>query len=378
MLKRRDFKVYRFKTINKTIIYVGYSGKSTIERFSEHVKDKYWINDVTEVEECIIENEAQARLVEMYYINSLKPIFNAKDKFAGAIQSKLRPQDKKFTHSFYVLNGIATSCVAKTNDDHTLVNIVPVNDAHIGMYYDSYLNLYYSASDICNILKIKSKDLINLAKNNTMFIKTSYDYMHKGKDKTSDLYLCTYDAIDSILALSNSELKNQCKNRLSISRRWADINSIYRDPEEALTVKTIYDEQLRFLSGDRYEDSDIKRKLVFKALNCDRGMESIVDSYNKQMNTYDIKFPAEVLACDIFSMVEDLSNEYNLSYKDVFSEFNEFLIKYKNLNFWKINNSTKKKLNDYTLQSHFIIALNKDILYNHFLEFYNKNIESAA
>ena len=344
MLKRRDFKVYRFKTINKTIIYVGYSGKSTIERFSEHVKDKYWINDVTEVEECIIENEAQARLVEMYYINSLKPIFNAKDKFAGAIQSKLRPQDKKFTHSFYVLNGIATSCVAKTNDDHTLVNIVPVNDAHIGMYYDSYLNLYYSASDICNILKIKSKDLINLAKNNTMFIKTSYDYMHKGKDKTSDLYLCTYDAIDSILALSNSELKNQCKNRLSISRRCADINSIYRDPEEALTVKTIYDEQLRFLSGDRYEDSDIKRKLVFKALNCDRGMESIVDSYNKQMNTYDIKFPAEVLACDIFSMVEDLSNEYNLSYKDVFSEFNEFLIKYKNLNFWKINNSTKKKL----------------------------------
>ena len=108
--------------------------------------------------------------------------------------------------------------LAELNDDDTLVNIVPVNDAHIGMYYDSYLNLYYSASDICNILKIKSKDLINLAKNNTMFIKTSYDYMHKGKDKTSDLYLCTYDAIDRILALSNSELKNQCKNRLSISK----------------------------------------------------------------------------------------------------------------------------------------------------------------
>lgn len=378
MLKRRDFKVYRFKTINKTIIYVGYSGKATIERFAEHVKDKYWINDVAEVEECIIENEAQARLVEMYYINSLKPIFNAKDKFAGAIQSKLRPQDKKFTHSFYVLNGTVTSCAAKTNDDHTLVNIIPVADTHIGMYYDSYLNLYYSASDICNILKIKSKDLINLAKDNDMFIKTSYDYMHKGKDKTSDLYLCTYEAIDSILALSNSEFKNQCKNRLSISRRGADINLIYRDPEEALAVKTIYDEQLRFLSGDRYEDSDIKRRLVFKALNCDRGMEVIVDSYNKQMSTYDIKFPAEVLACDVFSMVEDLSNEYNLSYKDVFSGFNEFLIEYKNLNFWKINNSTKKKLNDYTLQSHFIVALNKDTLYNHFLEFYNKNIESAA
>lgn len=378
MLKRRDFKVYRFKTMNKTIIYVGYTGKAIIERFLEHAKDKYWINEVVEVEECTIENEAQARLVEMYYINSLKPIFNSKDKFAGAILSKLRPQEKKFTHSFYVLNGTATTCVARTNDDYTLVNFIQVVDTHIGMYYDSFLNLYYSANDICKALDIKSKDLINLAKNNDMFIKTSYDYVHKGKDKTSDLYLCTYETIDSILALSNSEFKAQCRNRLSISRRCADIAVIYKNPEEALSVKTTYDEQLRFLSGNRYKDSNIKRRLVFKALNCDRGMEVVVHSYNQQMNTYDIKFPAEILACDIFSMVEDLSNEYNLSYKDVFSEFNEFLIKYKNLNFWQINNSTKKKFKDFSLQSHFIVALNKDLLYNHFLEFYDKNIENAA
>lgn len=378
MLKRRDFKVYRFKTINKTIIYVGFTGKTIMERFLEHAKDKYWINELAEVEECIIENEAQARLVEMYYINSLKPIFNAKDKFAGAIQSKLRPQDKKFTHSFYVLNGVATTCVAKTDDDHTLVNFISVNDSHIGMYYDSYLNLYYSANDICNILNIKPKELSDLAKNSEMFIKTSYNYMYKGKDKKSALYLCTYEAIDSILALSNSELNDRLKSRLSISRRGADINYTYADPEEALALKTNFDKELQLLSGDRYEDSHIKRRLVFKALNCDKGMGVIVSSFNDKTKTYDIKFPAELIACDVFSMVEDLSNEYNLSYKDVFTEFNDFLVKDKNMNFWHINNSTKKRLNDYTLQSHFIVALNKDILYDYFIEFYNKNLENAA
>lgn len=376
MMKRREFKVYRFKTINKTIIYVGYTGKATLDRFFEHTKDKYWIHEVSEVEECIIENEAQARLVEMHYINSLKPIFNMKDKFAGAIQSKLRPKDKKFTHSFFVINGVPTTCATKTNDDHTLVNFISLKDYHIGMYYDSFLNLYYSATDMCKALNISNKELKRLANNNNSFIQTSYNTMNKGKEVINTLYLCTYDAIRDIIALSNSELANLCKSKLSISRRSGDISIMFPNEEEALSIKILYDNNLQHLSGDRYNDSDIKRRLVFRSFNCNKSINNVVEEYNKSMATYDIKFPAEVLACDIFSMVEDLSNEYGSSYKDVFSDFNDYLVENHDMNFWQYNSSTKKRFNDNTLQSHFIVALNKEVLYDAFVEFYENSLNA--
>lgn len=374
MLKRRDFKVYRFKTKDQTIIYVGYTGKETQERFLEHVKDKYWIHEVAEVEECIIENEGQARLVEMHYINSIKPIFNYKDKFDGAIKSKLRPRDKKFSHCFYVLNGVPTTCVPKTNDGHTLVNFITLEGSHIGIYYDDYLELYYSATDICNLLDVKKKDLSNLANNNEDFIKTSYDYMQKGTDKTGDLYLCNYEGVLELTKLSSSPLASPCKNKITLSRRTADINVVYRDEDEALSAKMLFDEGLRYLSSDRYNDSDTKRRLVYRALNTNRAMGTVVSTYNKEVAVYDFKISAEKLSCDIFALAEDLSNEYGSSYKDVFADFSKYLDEKYEINLWKSINSTKKHSGIDKLPPHFVVALQKDKLYQPFLDFYNMYI----
>ena len=229
---------------------------------------------------------------------------------------------------------------------------------------------------MCSSDLISNKELKRLANNNNSFIQTSYNTMNKGKEVINTLYLCTYDAIKDIIALSNSELANLCKSKLSISRRSGDISIMFPNEEEALSIKILYDNNLQHLSGDRYNDSDIKRRLVFRSFNCNKSINNVVEEYNKSMATYDIKFPAEVLACDIFSMVEDLSNEYGSSYKDVFSDFNDYLVENYDMNFWQYNSSTKKRFNDNTLQSHFIVALNKEVLYDTFVEFYENSLNA--
>lgn len=370
MLICREFKIYRFKTIDNTIIYVGYTGQATIERFMQHVKDKYWINEVASVEECIIENEAQARTVEMIYINKLKPIFNLKDKFAGSIQTSLRPRDKKFNHSFYVIDGRPTTCIPAFGEDYVLVDFVTVGDSHIGIYYDGELNLYFSATDICNALNIDNKAFRKNFSKDSAYIKKNYTQTINGSEKEKSAYLCKFDDIYRLTDLCNDDLlKHKCRKILDDVYCKADMESICEDYDIAECVKYTYIKDLAYLSGNRFEKPHIKRRLAYQANTTEKAMCTIVEEHNKQTALYDIKYPAEVTAADVFSMIEDLSNEYGLSYYDVFTEFNNHLIKNYNANFWKVKNKYGKEV-----QSHYVIAIKKDELYNPFLEFYEKHI----
>ena len=378
MLKRREFRVYRFKTMNKTIIYVGYTGKEIIDRFSEHSKDKYWINDVAEVEECIIENEGQARIVEIQYINMLKPLFNKKDKFPGAVLSKLRPRDKKFNHSFFVFNGTATKCVPKTNDDHTVVGLLTVAGDHIGQYYDGYLNLYYSANDICTILDINKKDLVKLAKDNKNFTKTSYDICMTGKDKTQDLYLCNHNGVKEILSISKSSNTLACKNLIEVSAFNNDINYLYPDNRTKKELFVFLKDGLSNIEGVKANDKDIRRRLIFKSISCNKDIKDVVEDYNKEMSIYNSQAHIEPFASDIFAMIEDLLNEYGSSYKDFLYSFSEYLKENHDTNFWSINASTKKKHDNPNLKAHYVIALNEETLYEPFFLYYEECLERTS
>lgn len=372
MLKKRDYKVYRFKTIDNTIIYIGFTGKEVQERFNEHCKDKYWINDVVEVEECVIENEAQARINEMHYINSLKPIFNKKDKFEGAIRTKLRPKDKKFNHSFYVLEGHVTTCIPKTNDDHLLVSFVKMNGCHIGLYYDSSLNFYFSANDICKTFNINNKDLNKVMRNNNDFIRSTYNIIKNGTEKKQNIYLCNIKGLIALISLLNeADIKGFIKPLITIGEKASsvinDINKLY-----------YLDNSLQNLSGERYNNSFVKRRLIFQSLYNENDINNTIDTYNEKVKEYDMLFPIEAMAADIFSMIEDLVNEYNVSYKDVIADFTEYIKKEHKLNYWSIRSKSMAQTNNNLLAFHFVIALNEDILYEPFMNFYNYHMSKAA
>lgn len=372
MLQKREYKVYRFKNIENTIIYVGFTGKEVHERFDEHCKDKYWINDVVEVEECIIENEAQARINEMYYINALKPIFNKKDKFEGAVRTKLRPRDKKFNHSFYVIEGRVTTCIPKTNDDHLLVSFVQINGHHIGLYYDSYLNFYFSANDICKAFNVSNKYLSKVIRNNNDFIRSSYNIIKSGKEKEQSIYLCNNKGLTALIALSKEKgIKEYTRQLINL---WTKASSAIND------INKLYylDNSLKRLAGERYDNKFIKRRLIFQSLFHNKDINNIINGYNLAVEKYDMLFPIEILSADIFSMIEDIVNEYNVSYKDVVTDFCEYIkIKHK-LNFWSIRSKSIEKTDNDPLPLHVIIALNKEILYEPFINFYEYHINKVA
>lgn len=372
MLKKRDYKVYRFKTIDDTIIYVGFTGKEVIERFGEHCKDKYWINDVVEVEECVVENEAQARINEMYYINAMKPIFNKKDKFEGTVRTKLRPRDKKFSHSFYVMEGHVTTCIPKTNDDHLLVSFVKINGHHIGLYYDSCLNFYFSANDICKSFNISNKDLNKVMRNNNNFIRSTYNVTKNGAEKIQSIYLCNIEGLTALTALSNEAgAKGYISQLITMGTKASsavnDVNKLF-----------YLDGSLQKLSGERYNNSFIKRRLIFQSLYSENDINNVIRAYNETVKEYDMLFPIEVMAADLFSMIEDLVNEYNVSYKDVVTDFSDYLKKEHQLNYWSIRSQSIAKSESDSLALHFIIALNESVLYEPFLNFYNYYINKAA
>lgn len=372
MLQKRDYKVYRFKTIDGTIVYIGFTGKEVVERFDEHCKDKYWINDVVEVEECIVENEAQARINEMYYINSMKPIFNKKDKFEGAVRTKLRPKDRKFNHSFYVLDGKVTTCIPKTEDDHLLVSFIKINNQHIGLYYDTELNLYYSANDICNALDINSKDLNKVMRNNNNFIRSSYNILKSGIEKIQSIYLCNTEGLIKLLALSNiSGIENHSRQLLDLGKKALSVVG---------NINTLYylDGSLQKLSGERYNKKHIKRKLIFKSLTSNNDINNIVKDYNNTVKAYDKLFPIEIMAADIFSMIEDIVNEYNVSYRDVITDFSQYVEGNYGFNYWSLRAKSMTKTNNSYLALHYVIALNEDTLYEPFMLFYNHYINKAA
>jgi len=73
----------------KSYIYVFYDNKDTVlyvgktftlkHRFYQHKKTKDWWIEVSKIEYAICEKSFMVDIYEIYYINLLKPKYNAKD-----------------------------------------------------------------------------------------------------------------------------------------------------------------------------------------------------------------------------------------------------------------------------------------------------------
>lgn len=370
MLKRKVHKVYRFKTIDQTIIYVGYTGQETVDRFAGHRRDKYWINEVAIVEECIMENEAQARNVEFMYINLLKPIFNSKDKFPGTVGSEIKPKYKKFSNAFYVLEGRPTSCIPAFGKEYTLVDFFKINGIDVGMYYDSSLNLYFSATDMCKALDIPQIKLNNILSDN--FIRQKYNTINKGTERTRVAYLCNYQGAIELLNLGKEPTNTRtCRYQIEASYAATDIHVRYQNPKVVEDIKTFFLIGLGQLDGKRYESTHVNRRLAYKSLKENKHINDVVVEENAKMAMYNAKFPLEKKSADIFAMFEDFEIEFNTSYKEVITDFARYLKEKHNMNFWSKKEKLKKLHNVEDIQPHVVIAMAEDELYTPFMEYYN-------
>jgi len=70
--------IYKFYDKNNTCLYVG---KTThlLPRFRQHKQDKNWWVEVNRIEVAECKMEFMIDLYEIYYINTLKPLYNVKD-----------------------------------------------------------------------------------------------------------------------------------------------------------------------------------------------------------------------------------------------------------------------------------------------------------
>lgn len=76
--------VYRFKNTKDEIIYVGYTGQALKNRMHQHwdkghLPSKCY-NQVARIEYIQYPTKADAMIMETYYINKFKPIYNKQSK----------------------------------------------------------------------------------------------------------------------------------------------------------------------------------------------------------------------------------------------------------------------------------------------------------
>ena len=76
--------VYRFKDINDTVIYVGYTGQQLSQRINQHFTkghlDKKCYNSIAKIEYQKYDTKSDAQIMEVVYINKYKPRYNKLNK----------------------------------------------------------------------------------------------------------------------------------------------------------------------------------------------------------------------------------------------------------------------------------------------------------
>lgn len=375
MFKRSDYKVYKLKTIDQTIIYIGRTGRSVQERFSEHLNDKFWIGEVEEVEECYIGSEADASITENIYINKLKPIFNKKDKFTGHTKIKPEPAFKKFSHAFYVFNKKITTCVPTFEEGYTLVDIIEMNGKDIGVYYDAYLNLYYSATDIMSLLDLEVKTVKESNKN--ILTKVTYSSQELGRQKTLTNHLCDINGAWELCNLASDDLlKVFTYNKIYDTYCKADM--LYKWGSEAIVenVKEEYKEAMISLPEERYNSPHVMRRLAYKANSEDLDIINVVFDFNRSISQYVERVQLESFSCEIYSMIQDIIVEHSTEYRHVSEVFYNQL-KDKGINVFALKGSVGKQydMNPRDITLHFLISARREALYDHFSNFYDACME---
>lgn len=372
-MAKKKYKVYFLKSHEGHIIYVGVTGKNTEDRFKEHAETKYWIDDVSEVDEVVIENSAQSRITELLYINTFKPLFNIKDKYEGKIYTSIRSKEKLINHSFFAINGKPTNSIPYFKEDYVLVGTVNINNIDIGLYYDFNMNMYCSLDNLCDAYKIKT---IGFKNKSPLVKKVSYQVSVNGSSKTKYEHLCKYEYIESIVTAKKdiTELTNIFK--------LCDIR-FNKNNEEANEILKTFIYAFENLNN-KTTNSLTKRRLTFEALKYNITAIEQVNRFNASRREYDLKKPVELLKNEVFSYIDDLTNEFDISQGEVAHDFSSFLRKNypsENINIWAIkdiiaseNKSQFKKGTD--VPTYVAIALYKDKLLKPFMEFYKFKINN--
>lgn len=81
--------VYRFLDVSDKIIYVGYTGRELSSRINEHFEkghlDQSCYDRIAVIEYKKYKTNADAMIMENYYINMFKPFYNKLNKVSGEI-----------------------------------------------------------------------------------------------------------------------------------------------------------------------------------------------------------------------------------------------------------------------------------------------------
>lgn len=94
--------VYRFKNTKDEIIYVGYTGQTLERRMQQHWEKGHLprecYNQVSRIEYMKYKTKADAMIMETYFINKFKPIYNKQNKQMDNITIQLNIDEKWKLH----------------------------------------------------------------------------------------------------------------------------------------------------------------------------------------------------------------------------------------------------------------------------------------
>lgn len=120
--------VYRFKNSQEEVIYVGYTGQTLERRMQQHWEKghlpKECYNQVSKIEYMKYKTKADAMIMETYFINKYKPIYNKQNKQMDNITIQLnvdekwklyrvlKPRNKIHPIENLIMNLLETGCIA--------------------------------------------------------------------------------------------------------------------------------------------------------------------------------------------------------------------------------------------------------------------------
>ena len=120
--------VYRFKDVYEDTIYVGYTGQTLEQRMYQHWEKghlpKQCYNNVSCIEFIEYKTNADAMIMETYFINKYKPIFNTLSK-----------QPDKVTLPIEINEDWKVYKVIRKFKDITKFDLILINFLEIGCFF---------------------------------------------------------------------------------------------------------------------------------------------------------------------------------------------------------------------------------------------------
>lgn len=100
--------VYRFKDVYDKVIYVGYTGQTLDKRIGQHFEKghlpKQCYSSIARIEYIKYPTKSDAMIMETYFINKYKPVYNKLNKQNDAITLNLEVLENWRTYRIYKSN----------------------------------------------------------------------------------------------------------------------------------------------------------------------------------------------------------------------------------------------------------------------------------